>query len=685
MRKSIYPKLAWEGIRKNKKLCLPYLLTCICMIMMTYIVNFLIHSEIVHNMSGGTTVVIMMEFGSWVLIIFSLIFLFYTSSFVNRRRKKELGLYNVLGMGKREIAKILIWENLINTLISLSAGLLLGVIFSKLAELGILNMVHCQIDYTLSISPSAVGFTCGLYIIIFLLIMLNTLRQIHFSDPLSLMRSENYGEKPPKANVFLGLSGILLLIAAYCLAVSIQSPIEAMAWFFVAVIMVIVATYLIFISGSVMICRMLQKNKRYYYRPNHFVSVSSMCYRMKRNGAGLASICILSTMVLVIVSTTTCLYFGIENSLNRTYPRDILYECHFTQEDTADGVSDVLPIFSEDTLAVIRENLRMTAEKHNLPIQNPIDLRSIRITCFRDNDTVICDKRIGSGGYRWIGLTIVPLSDYNLTMNVSETLSDHEVLLFDPDRSLYPNQEEPHSVLIGDTHLSVKRYLETMETGDITYAGAVQNNLYIVVSDFDAIVNDIIRITEESPTFRWRFAFDTAGSDEDQIAFGMSAYKNISFALSDGIINYNSITVKAEARIDFYRIYGGIFFLGILLSMIFLFAAVLIIYYKQISEGYEDQSRFEIMQKVGMTKTDIKKSINSQLLTVFFLPLLIAAMHLAFAFPMIRKMLLLFNLTNIWLFAVTTGLSFLAFVLFYTLIYRITSNAYYHIVSEGKK
>ena len=323
MKTGFYPKLAWSGIRKNSRLYTPYILTCTGMVMMFYIISFLYNSEAVRTMRGGGTISVTMGLGQGVIGIFALIFLFYTNSFLIRRRKKEFGLYNVLGMGKRNIARILACETVITAVISIAAGLVCGIALSKLAELCLINIMLGSVSFSFSVSLDSIIVSVVLFAAIFLLVFLNDLRQIRFSNPAELLRGESTGEKPPKANWAVGIIGAVVLAAAYYIAVSIKEPLSAMLWFFVAVIMVIAATYMLFIAGSVVMCRALQKKKSYYYKANHFVSVSSMVFRMKRNGAGLASICILATMVLVMISSTTCLYFGVEDSLSQRYPTDL--------------------------------------------------------------------------------------------------------------------------------------------------------------------------------------------------------------------------------------------------------------------------------------------------------------------------------------------------------------------------
>ena len=338
MKKFFYPRLAFDGIRKNKRLYLPYILTQIGMIMMYYIVIFLRYGESLKGTFGEGTVSIVLMLGGWVIAIFACIFLFYTNSFLIRRRKKEFGLYNILGMDKKNISILLFWESLITSAISLFCGLVLGVALSKLAELGLVKAIGgTDISYVFHVSPTAILLTAGVFAVIFLLLFINSVRQIMGASAVTLIRSENLGEKPPKANPLLGIIGAVLLIGAYITAVVITEPLSAILVFFIAVIMVIIGTYLLMIFGSVLLCRFLQKRKTYYYKPNHFISVSSMTYRMKRNGAGLASVCVLATMVLVMISSTTCLLFGTEDSINTRYPRDIVLSTGF---DTIDGLDD---------------------------------------------------------------------------------------------------------------------------------------------------------------------------------------------------------------------------------------------------------------------------------------------------------------------------------------------------------
>ena len=323
MKMTFYPKMAWMGIRKNSRMYIPYLLTCAGMIAMYYIMAFLAFSNVLLKVEGGEILNAIMGLGSIVIGVFALIFLFYTNSFLIRRRKKEFGLYNILGMGKANLAHVLIWENVMSFLISLGGGLTVGILLSKFSELCLLKLVHMETGFSMQIDWEALCRTVTLFAVIFLLLLLNALRQVRLANPIELLHSEQVGEKPPRANWILAIAGAVILAGGYYIAVSIEDPITAMLWFFVAVVMVIIATYLLFIAGSVTLCRILQRKKKYYYKTQHFISVSSMMYRMKRNGAGLASICILGTMVLVMLSSTICMYVGAEDALRDLYPRNI--------------------------------------------------------------------------------------------------------------------------------------------------------------------------------------------------------------------------------------------------------------------------------------------------------------------------------------------------------------------------
>ncbi|MCI9150442.1 MAG: FtsX-like permease family protein [Lachnospiraceae bacterium] len=671
MKRGFYRRLALTGIYKNKKNYLPYILTCIGMVMMYYIIRFLADSPKVAGVRGGEIMQMVLGLGGWVIGIFAVIFLFYTNSFLIRRRKKEFGLYNILGMGKKNLFQVLLWENVIIAGIALAAGLFCGILFSKLAELCMVKVLGVEGSMDFYISMESIRGSAVLFAVIFLILLLNGTRQIYKANPVELLGSESAGEKPPKARLLLALAGLALVAGAYYLAVTIQDPIAAMLLFFVAVIMVILGTYLLFITGSVAFCRLLQKRKKYYYKTSHFVSVSSMAFRMKRNGAGLASICILSTMVLVMLSSTTCLFIGTEDMLRERYPRDIVVETVSSDPEEygrSNGmVSEVLA-------------------SHGLVGENTTEYRYMYLAGYLFDDQLVLDRNqlesfnmAGDNNLR--ELYVLPLEDYNRMMGTQYSLAPQELLLFCKKTSY-----------TYDT-LSIKDYgtftvKEQPKEGRPAMGSAMASilgSMFLVVPSMDE-VNEIYEFAkeiygEEYYSVRCWYGVDLSCSGEEmqKIAEEISA-RHDDLKLNQGFAPKIKLECIARDRVEFYATYGGLFFLGVLLGLVFTIAAVLIIYYKQVSEGYEDQKRFAIMQKVGMTDREIRKSINSQVLTVFFLPLILAGIHMAFAFPMLRLVMLIIGLVNTWLAVVTAVVSYLVFAVLYVLVYRGTSRTYYGIV-----
>lgn len=673
MKKGFYPRLAWMGITKNKQLCFPYILTCIGMVMMYYIMKSLSVCELLYDIRGGGNLVVILTLGRGVIAVFALIFLFYTNSFLIRRRNREFGLYNILGMDKTNIARIISIESLITAFIGLFGGLFFGIALSKFAELGLLRMIRADVDFSFRVPISALTDTIITFAVIFMLIFLFSILQVGKSDPLELLRSENAGEKPPKANWLLALTGLLLLGGAYVIALRLKDPASAMLLFFVAVIMVIVGTFALMTAGSVTLCRILQKNKGFYYRKNHFVSVSSMAFRMKRNGAGLASICILCTMVLVMISSSLSLYIGADESIRTRYPREI-------------GVTLIARSGTELTdgnIPAMRAKIDERLDSLSAKRTNSVDYRYANLAgvyyggqLFTTPDSAAMDlARNGMAGFA--ELVLIPLDDYRALSGDVRTLESGEVFARCDTIKDLPDILRINS----DTELKVAGTAEKFtDNGNATVMA--MDTIYVVTPDFEAIAEAAENAEDDGemrylPNYGWYLGFDLEGdADEAKVAL----------AISDIEGEYERFMVqrRSEERSDFYETFGGLFFIGIVLSLVFMTATVLIIYYKQISEGYEDRPRFDIMQKIGMTLTDIKKSVNSQVLTVFFAPLCLAGLHMAFAFPFIWRMLQLFALTNVKLIAIVTVAAFALFALFYIIVYAITSNEYYKIVSRAE-
>lgn len=615
-----------------------------------------------------------LEMGTPVIAVFSWILLYYTNSFLIRRRWKEFGLYHILGMGKRELVKILIWENLMTAVISIAGGLLGGILFSKLAELAAVRIVGNHLGYKMTIEPKAIYYTVSLFLAIFAVILLRMLIFIFRTKPVDMLKSETAGEKPPKANWILAIVGLIILAGAYWIAVSIEEPMEAMLWFMVAVLMVIVATYLLFIAGSVAFCRLMQKKKNYYYKTRHFVSISSMVYRMKRNGAGLASICILSTMVLVMVSSTVCLYASIEGNLAKGYPQQFSVEM-------ASGSS----LEDKDREEKLKETVGQTINENKIKLKETKEYHILSTACVKTDEGIKFEHENIKSLDSLKMLYILTVADYNRLTGENLSLEKNELYVYLPDEAYekdtfqvegcgnWKNKGTPDNQFIcGDD-------VETLNSG-----------VYLIVPDeavmdqFEAAQRAVYG--ENASSEKLCYAFDTDLSEEGQVSLVSELQNNIStLQLQDEQFPMVNVNARAVSKSDYYALYGGLFFLGILLGSVFIFGMILIIYYKQITEGYEDQGRFSILMKVGMTRKEVWQSINSQVMTVFFLPLAMAGMHTAFSFPIIRKILKMFAMNDEKLLILVMICCYLAFAVFYAAVYLLTSREYYKIVSRDEK
>ena len=661
MKLSLYARLAAQNIRKSRRLYVPYLLSGVCMVMIFYVLSALTGDPALLSMSGGAQMAMLLSLGVIVMALFSALFLLYTSSFLMKQRGRELSLYNMLGMSKRHIVCIVFFETLFCAGICIGAGLALGVLSSKAFQLSLLRLMGSPVSPDFTVAPSLLGTTALSFLAIFLLIFLRGAVSVLRCNPVELMRASRSGEKPPRANALKALLGIAMLAAGYVLALRVRNALSAFTMFFIAVLLVIGGTFECFSSASVFFLRLLQSNKSYYYKPNHFISVSSMRYRMKRNGTSLAVICILSTMVLVILSSVTCLYAGTQDMLMTQYPRQI----EITHK------SDELP--AADALSAPVEQ---ALSDEGLTPENVISYRSFYIAGQLDGDNVLAER----GGSitdidSVISITVMPLADYNALCGTSYTLAPGEALA---TGSLLHRLNGRVTVFGSQTYTFAATGipLPTDAQGDFDVVEA----LLLILPDEDAFI-ELYTVQQEaygstSSRISTTYAFDTALPDEETSALGSRLAKAMQ---DEGIDIYRK--VREDDRADYEGLTAGFLFLGNMLSAAFLCAAVLSMYYKQITEGYEDQARFDVMRKVGLSLRMIRQSINSQILTVFFLPLIVAGVHLAFAFPMLTKLLTVFGLFNTRLFVTTVLVSYGAFSLLYVLVYLITSRTYYRIVS----
>lgn len=655
MNRFLYPKLAATNLKKNASTYFPYILTGSCSVMTFYIVSAISRNKGVDTMPGAASFKTMLSMGTLVVALFSVIFLFYTNSFLIKRRKKELGLYCILGMEKRHIAKVMFYETLYVTLLSVGGGLLAGMLLGKLIFLALLHMLGLATPIAFTISAPAIGSTLSLYGIIYLLTLLTNLRNIHVSNPIDLLHGGKKGEREPKASWLLTVSGLVCLGAGYAISLCIRSPIEAVSWFFVAVILVILGTYALFMSGSVALLKVLKHSKKYYYKPNHFISVSGMIYRMRQNAVGLANICILSTMVLVLISVTVSLYVGKEGMLKQQYQQDI---------------SISLP-YEEQALEEVSDCLQRVAEENGVTLENQFAYRAGVFYTFVDGNRV--GSQVSGGMTTLTKVTLLSLEDYNRIMGEQKSLQDGEALFFTNTANF--NRD---TIVIGDREYKIKEELDCLFLSEKRVM-LPQTSYFVILKDAAAMKEAVQAAnTTDASILRYDMIADVAEGKE----LGLLFSENLEKALGQ----MKPVSPKVESifihRVEWNALYGGFLFVGVFLGVLFLMATALIIYYKQISEGYDDHDRFEIMQKVGMSQKEVKKTIRKQILAVFFLPLAGAVLHVAAAFKILATLLSMFSLWNTGLIVGCMAITVLIFAVVYAIIYSMTAKTYYKLVQQ---
>lgn len=589
---------------------------------------------------------ICLQYATGVIIVFAVIFLFYTNSFLIKRRKKEIGVYNILGMGKRHIARMMAVETILTAGISILGGLVFGIIFGKLMYLLLLKILHNSVDMQFSVNGTAIVQTVILFAGIFLLTYLYNILQIQLVNPVELLHGGNQGEKEPKSRWLLVIVGVAALGNGYWIALTTEAPLEALLKFFVAVVCVIIGTYALFIAGSIVVLKILRKNKAYYYNPKHFTSVSGMIYRMKQNGAGLANICVLSTMVLVMVSTTVSLYAGMEDILDSRFPRDVSIVCN--EADTN----------NEETLQRL---IKEQCEKAGVKITDRVRYRYGSMNAvLKGNNLEKVEQYYPDNHFYYVEM--ITQEEYNRIEKQNVSLKEQEILTYTTNGKCGKKQ-----INIAGQNYQVKKELSEM-TSQPKSTAEMYKTLYIVFANAEQI--------ERIESFSYADKFNLKGDDGKQKETLEQIQNEFYEKFPDG-----TMESRVLSRSSFYELYGGLFFIGIYLGSMFIMATVLIIYYKQISEGYDDRERYQIMQKVGMSKKEVKRSIRSQVLSVFFLPLVVAAIHVAVAFKVMTKILGVLNLTNVSLFAVCTIITIAVFAVFYIIVYSITAKEYYRIVN----
>lgn len=666
MNKGMYTKLAITNIKNNRQFYFPYLLTGIITVAMFYIMCALESNPGIQSMPGAKDLGLILRLGIGVIGIFAVIFLFYTNSFIIKRRKKELGIYNILGMEKRHIAKILSKEAFFTAIIAIGGGLVTGVLFHKLACMLLYRMIGFNGGITFSFSKKGVMITAILFAIVYLLTYIYDLFQVQLANPIELLQSGNKGEREPKTKAIMAVLGVLCLGTGYFIAITTKNPIKALTLFFVAVILVIIGTYLLFTAGSIALLKILRRNKGYYYQTKHFTSVSGMIYRMKQNAVGLANICILSTMVLVAVSTTVSLYVGVEDIMKERYPNEINIRAYY---DTGAP--------SEDSIAPIVEK---SVKESGRKIRHEEDYLELYFAAIKDQGQYSLDKeKVKTAGDRVSGFVVLTREDCKKKYNEEiPELAENEVALFTIKKT------DMDTLVLENRSYHVKEIKQFQNTEDFeTIADMMDEYYYVIVND----VQDMERLwqlqkdiyQENSSSISRQVRLDIDGDSEQK----KECFENIKTALGPEQAKARILIDSRQSSLDeFYQIYGGFLFLGLFLGILFLMITVLIIFYKQISEGYDDKERFSIMEKVGMSNDEVKATIRFQVRTVFFLPILMAAIHVGMAFPMIKRLLSLFGLSNTALFAGCMAGTILVFALIYLLVFLKTSKTYYKIVGE---
>ena len=666
-----YSKFALNNLVKNKKFIIPYVLSAIFTIMSFYILSSLAFGDNLDKLPNGIEATKqVLSFGIIVIALFSVIFLFYTYSFLVKRRVKEFGLYSVLGMTKKQIAKILVLETIFIAVTTIVLGIGLGIIFDKLMLLVLLKLFSAGVSFGFSITPIAIVFSVLLFGFIYLLLLVYTVIKIARLRIVALLKDENKGEKEPKSRWILALIGLALIGYGYYTAQTVQNPIKALLVFFYAVVAVIIGTYLVFMAVSITVLKIMKNNKNFYYKPKNFISVSGLLYRMKRNAVGLANICILSTMVLVTMGSTSALYAGMEKSYNERFPRQLMIAGYNS---------------TSEKLKEIENNAKLAAKEAGTEVEDLVSYNSLPMVGRLVEDKFNFESNVGVDLSNVKMIVVLQLKDYNKFANKNKTLESNEILLHIDKKGDYNH----NSISLNGSDYKIKEKLSEFP-GTIGSATAnIMDTYYAVVKDEKEATKLATKLTELSskelekrgisiqtgtPTLQNYVAFNI--KDTTKEAKVIESFKKLE--KQSGI----EIEGKEENKLTFRGVFASFLFIGVFISFIFVISQVVIMYYKQISEGYEDKGNFEIMRKVGITDKQIKQSIRSQVLLIFFSPLIIATLHTIVAYPFIEKILRLFLITDNSIFLQALAVTIVVFAIFYLIVYAITSKIYYRIIKE---
>ena len=679
MRKSLYPRLAAQSLKLNRRFFVPYILSLMGNVAAFYIMSALVNDPGVQDMTPGRTngyyyVQMMMSMGMFVAFVFSVIFVFYINGFLMKQRKRELGLYNILGMGKNHIAALMLLEGLYVGVIGIAGGLAVGMLLHKLVTLLLYRALDFGVPLGFYISWKGLTETAILFAGLIAATVLVNLVKIQVSRPIELLRGGNVGEREPKTRWLMTLLGILTLGGGYFIAVRTSSGVEAIAFYFVAVFLVIIGTYCLFTAVSVFVLKALRRNKKFYYRTGPFISVSGMLYRMKQNAVGLANICILCTMVMVMISGTLSLWLGTEDISRRLHPSDLQIRVRYylDEEDPFNP-----PAMLTDAENYINsEGVTVTGERTMATLSFGVGL---------DADGVFHTNTRAEGIVSTYSVDVLTASAYTDLTGETVNLQSDEVMVYGTGLSTlefrWDNRddgEEKHPATV----FQVVRNLRESPW----FSPQISNQMCLIVAD-ESVLTELYQAQlaaygEEASLLDWYAYLDLDCSDEECQRLTEDYWEGNKTDYGAGRWEYMSWTASGQGRSELYGLAGGFLFLGLFLGFIFLMATVLIIYYKQISEGYEDKRRFEIMQKVGLSREEVRTAIRSQVLMVFFLPIVVAAIHIAFDFNMVEKLLTLFYLHDTTLTALCTLGTLLVFFLVYGVVYLLTARTYYKIVER---
>ena len=689
MKTGFFLKLARSNISKNRRFFLPRILSEAGLLCVFYIVFTLRTDERILQLRGGQYIEVFMSIGTAVMMLLSVILLFYINSFLMKQRKREFGVYNILGLEKRHICRVLFHETALSSLASVVLGLAMGTLFYKLCSLLICQLLNAEIILGFYfINAKSLALSGAFFLVLDVVSYGINCVTIARLKPVEMLSSANVGEREPKVKWPLLVLGLLALGGGYYISLTTQNPLKALVLFFVAVILVIIGTYFLFVAGSIFVLKALKKNKRFYYNKKHMPAVSGLLYRMKQNAVGLASIAILATGVLVMISTTVSLYAGAEETVKRNFPQDYYLSARYLQWSDEGQLLHSEDMPRETLLRAVEQG----AEKNGLTIKEMDFQEYLTVSYIYENDTLTCERVSGNAADNLKGLSVITY----ITEEMYRSLGGEALNLAKDEIAVCPMDirqsgfDRP-TLTIGEDTYQIKTTIPLFPISSGMEAAAT-NSYGIVVEDESVLAHIFDQqkaaYGEAASDYTRRIAASFAGRGAngdvgEKLERDVEAYlKEAAFPQQQEPGEGLTITGNTVwgARESVTAMCGALLFLGIILGLVCLFATVLIVYYKQISEGYEDRARFQIMQKVGMSRREVKSTINSQVLLVFFLPLVVAGMHLAFAFPILEKVLHILLLSSTSLFVACSLVTFGVFAAVYTLIYTATARTYYKIV-----